>query len=123
MLGTEPGQYDMLREIDHLTKENNQLLHSMRRSAFFGTIFKIIMYAIFLGAPIWIYLTYFSGTVDDMITIFQQAKTTNSQIQTKFTGFEDMVKQMQGMIHAAAQKIASSSGDSIPQQPAQPVKR
>ncbi|MDB5188203.1 MAG: hypothetical protein JWO50_723 [Candidatus Kaiserbacteria bacterium] len=106
---TEPGQYDMLRDIDRLTKENNQLLHSMRRASFIGGVLKVIMYIIFLGAPIWIYLTYFSGTVDGMITMYQQAKTLNTQTQSKFTGFEDMVKQMQSVLHTAAQKLATSS--------------
>ena len=114
MLGTEPGQYDMLRDINRLTKENNQLLHSIRRTAFVGGFLKILMYAIFLGAPIWIYFTYFRGTVDDMVSIFHQAKTFNTQTQSKFTGIENMIKEMQMMVHSAAQKMASSSSEILP---------
>jgi hypothetical protein len=111
VLVTDPGQYDMLRDIDRLTKENNQLLHSMRRASFIGAVFKVAMYIVFLGAPIWIYLTYFSGTVDDMINFYQQARTLNTQTQSKFTGFEDMLKEMQMVIHTASQRLATSTED------------
>ena len=48
-----------LQEIYRLTKENNQMLHAMRRNAFLGGLFKFIFYAVvFIALPAWVYITY-----------------------------------------------------------------
>jgi hypothetical protein len=81
------------------------------------------MYLFFLSAPIWIYMTYFSGTVDDMITIARgmhllggtnTPTATSTDMVQKFTGFEDMVLQMQGVVHGMAQHMASTTEVHIP---------
>ena len=43
---------DKLEEILRLTKENNRMLHKMRRSAFLGGLFKFIMWAAFIIIPL-----------------------------------------------------------------------
>ena len=54
-LNPEQGQQ---REIYRLVRENNKMLHSMRRNAFWGGVIKFLLYAILLVAlPWWLFFT------------------------------------------------------------------
>ena len=49
---------DKFDELLRLTKENNKMLHAMCRSAFFGGIFKLLMWAAFIIVLLWLYMQY-----------------------------------------------------------------
>ena len=53
----EPSNDHLLREIYRLTRENNEMMHRQRRSAFFWGFIKFVVYAALLAAPIWFYPT------------------------------------------------------------------
>ena len=114
---SEPGQYDILREIKHLSEENNQMLHAMQRRAFVNSVFKFFMYVVFLGAPIWIYMTYMRVPVNNMLTFFEQTQSqtqgTKGQIvQHAPSSIGDMMRQLQSSIQGfqlVGQFLASTS--------------
>ena len=48
-----------MQEMYRLTKENNKMLHSMRRSAFWGGLIRWGLYILlFIVAPLWFYNVY-----------------------------------------------------------------
>jgi hypothetical protein len=85
----------LLREIYRLTRENNELLHRARRSAFFWGFIKFILYALLIIAPIWFYITYLNGTVQTMLQDLNRIEGVNSQAQNQFQGFETAVQQLE----------------------------
>ena|ERR1700690_2277394 len=84
-----------LQEMYRLTKENNRMLHAMRRSAFWGGLLKFILYAVLLVAPIWFYLTYINGTVQNLVQAIDKIEGTGQAAQTQFTGLEASWKQLE----------------------------
>ncbi len=88
----------VLQEMYRLTKENNRMLHKMRRNAFWGGIFKVIFWAAMLLVPIWLYLSYLAPVVDDMMQTVQQIQGTSAKAQAEIGGFQDMLKQLQQKI-------------------------
>jgi hypothetical protein len=88
-----PPQQDLLKEIFRLERDNNQILHSMRRSAFMWGIIKFILYAGFLLAPVWFYMTYLSGTLDTMINTMNKLQGGAESTQ-QFEGFQDTLQQL-----------------------------
>jgi len=105
----DPSTQDAIRETLRLTRENNQMLHTMRRNAFIGGLFKFIIYAVLFAAPIWFYMTYISGTVDNLLTAVDKLNGTASAAQTKFTGFEDAVKDLESHLPAFLQPATTTS--------------
>jgi hypothetical protein len=92
----EPANNDqLLKEIYRLTHENNQMMHRARRSAFFWGFVKFLIYAALLLAPIWFYLTYLNGTVQELLQTANKIEGVNTQAQNQFQGFETAWQQFE----------------------------
>jgi hypothetical protein len=96
LFAMEPTNNDqMLREIYRLTRENNELMHRARRSAFFWGFVKFILYALFLLAPIWFYVTYLNGTVQQILQDYNKLEGVSTQTQNQFQGLETAWQQLE----------------------------
>lgn len=82
-------------EIYRLVRENNHMLHAMRRHAFWGGILKFIFWTAILLAPIWFYMTYLNATVEKMLHTIDQLQGTSAKAQAQMGGFEAMWKEFQ----------------------------
>lgn len=89
--------HDTLEEILRLTKENNRMLHAMRRSAFLGGVFKIVMWAAFIIVPLWLYMQYLAPVMESMVNTMSEIQGTGTRAQAQFTDltstFENLRKQ------------------------------
>ena len=92
----EPTSNDqLLHEIYRLTRENNELMHRARRTAFFWGFVKFIIYAAFLLAPIWFYVTYLNGTVQELLQTANKVEGANTQAQNQLQSFENGFQQLE----------------------------
>ena len=108
----DPNSQSEIREILRLVHENNQMLHSMRRHAFLGSIIKFIIYAAFLIVPIWFYMTYLNGSVNTLIADLNKMQGTTSAAQTQFSGFETAIKNIESHLPSFMQAPAATSSTS-----------
>ena len=46
---------ELLRQNQALIKENNEMLHKMRRSAMWATIFRVVWFCFIIGVPLALY--------------------------------------------------------------------
>lgn len=99
----------MQRETYRMAKENNQMLHAMRRSSFLWGVIKFLVYAILFAAPIWFYLTYVSGTLDELLSEMNKLQGTASQSQAKFSGFENTIQSIESKLPAFLRPQAATS--------------
>jgi len=60
---------DLLEESISVSKENNKILHSMRRSARFSFVGKILFWIIMLGIPAYLYITYLAPIVTSIVPV------------------------------------------------------
>jgi predicted PurR-regulated permease PerM len=104
----DPLNTEAIHEILKLTKENNQMLHAMRRHAFLAGLFKLIVYIILFAAPIWFYMTYVSDSVDNLINALNKVQGTTSAAQAKFNSVEAAIKDVQSRLPAFMQPSTSS---------------
>jgi len=86
---------EMLKETYRLTQENNRMLKSMRRSAFWGGVIRVVIYAALLIVPFWFYLTYMAPLVEDMMRTVNQIQGTGTQAQAQFSDLRGMWAQLQ----------------------------
>ncbi len=71
-----------LDEIYDLEKDNNRMLHAMRRSAFIWGMIKLIFYVLILVvAPLYIYSTWVQPFLDNASQTFHQVQGTGTSIQ------------------------------------------
>lgn len=85
----------MLQEIHRLTQENNRLLHKMRRSAMWGRLVTFVIYAALLLAPVWFYLTYLNGTVQQLLKMYGQLQGGGQQAQGEYQQIQQALQQLQ----------------------------
>ena len=85
----------MQEEILRLEKDNNRMLHSMRRTAFWGGLLKLLMWAGLIAAPIWLYSAYLAPIVQSFQQTMNQVQGTGAKAQGQLDGFQEMLKQFQ----------------------------
>lgn len=90
-----PNNEQLLREIYRLTRENNELMHRARRSAFLWGIVKFVLYALLLLAPLWFYMTYLNGAVEQLLQDYSKVEGANTQAQNQLQGFENSLQQLE----------------------------
>lgn len=97
-----PTHAPLLEEIHRLTQENNRLLRKMHRGAMWGRIFTILFYTALLVAPIWFYLTYLNGTVQQLLQAYQKMQGTGQQAQGQFQQIQQAIQQFESKFQTAS---------------------
>jgi hypothetical protein len=88
---------DKLDEILRLTKDNNRVLHSMRRSQWLGGIFKLLMWVAFIIIPLWLYMQYVAPMMMDVLETYQQLQGTSANAQVQFSQMNAYLEQLKGL--------------------------
>ena len=93
-----PGHDEMLKQTYALVKENNRMLHSMRRNAFLGGIFKLLMWAAFIIVPAYVYYIYLAPVMTSALAAMEAAQKSGAQVQTQFIDLQNTLKKLQANI-------------------------
>lgn len=86
----EPELKRIAEETLALTKENNKMLHAMRRSHWFGLIGRIIIWIILFTLPLYLYQQYFRPLISKFSTT--QGTTATSPGPFGLPTFADIQK-------------------------------
>ena len=81
-----------------LARENNEMLHSMRRNSFMWGLIKVIFYGFLFAAPLWFYMTYVSSDVDTLIAALDRANGTAASAQQNVTNIGDTIKNIESAL-------------------------
>ncbi|MEY4747031.1 MAG: hypothetical protein RLZZ416_80 [Candidatus Parcubacteria bacterium] len=99
----------MLQEAYRLVKENNHMLHAMRRNAFIGGVLKLLLYAALLFVPFWFYMTYLNGVVQQMLQAMQQLQGTGAKAQMQVSDLGKTWKDLQDKLPGFMQTPSTST--------------
>ena len=81
-------------ELITVVKENNRLLHKMRRHAVWGGVLKALLYVVVLVvAPLWLYSTYLAPVVKEAMKTYQEIQGTGAKVQAQFGDMQNFFKQ------------------------------
>ena len=69
----DPEDKQILKKTLELSRENNKMLHSIKKQMFYSRIFRIIYWAILLGAAIGLYY-YIDPYINQIIDIYGGVK-------------------------------------------------
>ena len=76
------------------------MLHGMRRTAFWGGLFKLLIWAGLIAAPIWLYATYLAPVVQSLQQTVNQVQGTGAKAQVQLNGLGDMLKQFESKLQS-----------------------
>jgi len=96
-----PPREEELKEIHRLVRENNIMLHRMRRNAFWGGLIKFILYTALLLIPIYLYLQYLAPIMNDALAALQQVQGVGAQASMQFSGLQDLLRQVQSVLNSS----------------------
>jgi hypothetical protein len=85
---------DKLDELLKLTKENNRMLRSMRRNAFWGGIVKFVIWAAFLVIPLWLYLQYVAPVMNSMLDTMAQIEGARTGASAQMSGLNEALQNL-----------------------------
>lgn len=91
-----------LDEIYRLERENNKMLHSMRRNARWGFLFRILLTLLALGVPIWLYFSYLAPVVEQLEVTISAITGRKVQMEDQFSGFAEMFQKFQEYFKSAS---------------------
>lgn len=95
-----PDHEELLKKTYNLALHNNKMLRSMKRAAFWGTVFKIVFWALMLGVPVYLYFTIFQPILADLLETYTQLQQTGSQIREATNVLP--LDQLQGLLDGAS---------------------
>lgn len=77
----------------------------MRRAAFWGTVFKLVLYAALLGIPVYLYFTMFQPVIGSLMDAYAQMQAASAQMQHTGSQLQDItstlpLEQIQGLLNA-----------------------
>lgn len=84
---------DKLDELLRLTKENNKMLHAMRRSAWLGGIFRLISWIALVIIPLWLYMQFIAPVMQSMLQTYEQIQGSSASAQAQLTQMGDYISQ------------------------------
>jgi hypothetical protein len=89
---------DLLKETYKLARENNRMIHAMRRNAFIGGIIKIVIYVALIGVPIWLLFTYVYPILNTAIGALNEVQGQVEQVQgAGSAGFNNLMGQIKNI--------------------------
>ena len=84
-------QEPSLEDVYRLEKDNNRMLHAMRRHAFIWGMIKLVFYILILVvAPLWIYTSWVQPLLQNASQTFQHVQGTGSSIQLQMDSIAAM---------------------------------
>ncbi|MCE9541331.1 hypothetical protein K8R03_02085 [Candidatus Kaiserbacteria bacterium] len=82
-----------LQELYRLERENNKMLRAMRRNAFWGGIFKVALYLLALGIPIWLYFSYLYPVIKQMDATLTAVTGKKVELEGQFGEWARMLQE------------------------------
>lgn len=87
-----------LEEMYALVKDNNKMLHGMRRHAFVAGILKFVGYALMIAVPLWFYWQYMQPAIDQMMNTAAKMQTAGKSAEQKMADFQQMITDFKNSI-------------------------
>lgn len=85
----------LLEQILKLTRENNRVLHAMRRNAWLGGIFKLVVWAGLIILPFYLYAQYLAPVMQSAMDTINQVQGTGAKAQAQFGDINAAMKKLQ----------------------------
>lgn len=87
-----------IEEIYRMVQVNNKMIRSMKRAAFWGTVFKLVLYAVLLGIPVYLYFTIFQPMLSELLGTMQQVQQAGQGMQQGGTNAMLQLQNLQNLL-------------------------
>lgn len=84
----------LLKENTELARQNNKLLKEMKRMALWGTILKVVWFAVLIGVPVFLYFYAIEPYIESFRQSYEGFRAEFSGF-SNFRGIEDLFRNME----------------------------
>lgn len=89
----------MLRRIYDLAKDNNRMLHAMRRNAFVGGFFRLVLWAVAVFIPLYMYFVYFQPVISELTSSIGAMKAAGASASAQAGQFGAQLSNIQELFN------------------------
>jgi len=93
---------ELLDRTYRLAKENNEMLRSMRRAAFFSGLFRMAVWIALVGVPLWFYIQYLhptlSSAIDTLNKVQGSMNDASARVNAPVSDFTQMLEGLKGYL-------------------------
>ncbi|HEY4519658.1 MAG TPA: hypothetical protein VJH33_01310 [Candidatus Paceibacterota bacterium] len=83
-----------IQDIYKVVRDNNRMLHAMRRNAFLGTIVKFLLYTgLLVVLPFWLYSTYLAPILGEVLGTLGQVQGVGANAQNQIGELQKLLQQ------------------------------
>ncbi|TSC86435.1 MAG: hypothetical protein G01um10148_421 [Parcubacteria group bacterium Gr01-1014_8] len=73
------------------------MLHAMRRNAWLGGIFKVLLWAGLIIIPFWLYMQYLAPVMQSAMDTMDQLQGTGAKAQAQFSDLNNAMQKLQDL--------------------------
>ena len=96
-----------IEETYKLAKDNNRMLHAMRRDAFLHGLLKFLMYAAIVVVSFWAYIQYIGPMLMTVLKNVQSIANTGAEVQQKAGDVQQTAQQQLSSVTDMLNKVQS----------------
>lgn len=92
------SESELVRRTYELAKDNNRMLHAMRRNAFFSGVFRLILWVVAVGVPLYLYFVYFQPVVEQLMQSIGAMKAAGASAGAQAGQFSAQLSNLQELL-------------------------
>jgi hypothetical protein len=74
------------------------MLHAMRRNAFFGGLFRLVLWIVAVGVPLYLYFVYFQSVVEQLMQSIGAMKAAGASAGAQAGQFSAQLSNLQELL-------------------------
>jgi hypothetical protein len=95
---TMESESELVRRTYELAQDNNRMLHAMRRNAFFGGLFRLVLWIVAVGVPLYLYFVYFQPVVEQLMQSIGAMKAAGASAGAQAGQFSAQLSNLQELL-------------------------
>ncbi len=89
---------DMLEETYRLARDNNRMLHAMRRNAFLSGLVRVVFWAAIIAATVWSYMQFVNPILQSVAQTTSQLQSVGGSAGIQISHLQETLNSLKGKI-------------------------
>lgn len=89
---------DLLEETYRLARDNNRMLHAMRRNAFLSGLVRVIFWVAIVGFTVWSYMQFVDPVLQSVVRASAQIQAVGGSAGAQISDLQNAINSIKGVI-------------------------
>lgn len=88
----------MMEEMYQLTRDNNRMLHAMRRNAFLSGLIRIVFWAAIIAFTVWSYMQFINPVLQSVVNATEQIQAVGGSAGIQISNLQEALNGLKGKV-------------------------